>query len=178
LLGWFAVTLTGRAHPLVRGAVMGLWFSSKQYTVLMAPVLLKSRRCRPVVWVIGVLVGLATFLPMALWNLPALWHDMFTFFTTSVTRPDALSLAGALARFGYEMPLVVSAPLCGAGIAFFTVKAGRSLAWVLFSTACTWLVFFLFGKQAFMNYWYVILFTLILAVAAIPRRAAQAPRAQ
>ena len=39
---------------------------------------------------------------------------------------------------------------------------------MLFATAGTWIFFFLLGKQAFPNYFYLVSFTLLLAVAASP----------
>ena len=39
---------------------------------------------------------------------------------------------------------------------------------MLFATAGTWIFFFLLGKQAFMNYFCMVAFTLLLAVAASP----------
>ena len=39
---------------------------------------------------------------------------------------------------------------------------------MLFATAGMWIFFFLLGKQAFTNYFYLVAFTLLLAVAASP----------
>jgi hypothetical protein len=39
---------------------------------------------------------------------------------------------------------------------------------MLFAAAGAWMFFFLLGKQAFMNYFYMIAFTLLLAVSASP----------
>ena len=52
-----------------------------------------------------------------------------------------------------------------AGTAFFAWRMRRTISGWLFATAGAWLVFFLFGKQAAMNYFYLIGFTLLLAVA-------------
>jgi CDP-diglyceride synthetase len=53
----------------------------------------------------------------------------------------------------------------------------RTLGGWLFSMATSCLVFFLVGKQAFINYYYFISFTLLLAVAASPAGADRANEA-
>ena len=58
------------------------------------------------------------------------------------------------------------------GVAWFAWKMPRSLPGMLFAAAGMWIFFFLLGKQAFMNYFYMISFTLLLAVAASPGAAA------
>ena len=50
----------------------------------------------------------------------------------------------------------------------------RNLPGMLFATAGMWIFFFLLGKQAFMNYSYLVAFTLLLAVAASPGAAEDA----
>lgn len=174
-LGILAVLLTRSSGPLARGLAMGLWFSSKQYVVLAAPLLLKLRRCRLAAWVVGAAVGVALVAPFALWNWDAVFHDVLGFFLKSEGRPDALSIYGAVKRYGYEIPWWVVTPLWVGAVAFFTWKMKRTLAGMLFSTASVWLFFFLLGKQAFMNYWHLILYTLLLAVAATAQRGTAAP---
>jgi high-affinity Fe2+/Pb2+ permease len=68
-----------------------------------------------------------------------------------------------------ELPAWVSLGVWLAGVAWLTWKMPRTLAGWLFSMATSWLIFFLVGKQAFINYYYFISFTLLLAVAASPQ---------
>ena len=98
-----------------------------------------------------------------------MWHDIFGFFMDSAPRPDALSLVGMLTRWKVPIPWWAVTPLWLGGIGFFAWRMPRTLSGFLFAAASTWLFFFMMGKQAFMNYFYVIIFTLILAVAAMPR---------
>jgi len=173
-LGVFAVLLLRPASALARGVAMGVLFSGKQYVVLAAPLIWKLRRCKPAAWLAAGLVGIALILPFALWDWSALFHDVLGFFLKSPPRPDALSIYGAFSRYGHEIPWWVVAPLWLAGVAFFTWRMQRTLAGMLFSTASVWLFFFMLGKQAFMNYWYLILYALLLAVAATRRTAPNA----
>ena len=93
-------------------------------------------------------------------------NQVLVYFLKSPGRVDALSIYGGLLRLGYELPWWVVAPLWLAGMAWFTWKMPRNLPGWLFSTASVWLYFFMLGKQAFMNYFYLVASTLLLAVAA------------
>lgn len=168
-LGVVALVLARPTHPLIRGVALGVFFSSKQYSVLAGPLLLKLRRCRLPAWVVGAIVGVALALPFALWNWDAIWNDLVGFFLKSEGRPDGLSVYAAVKRFGHEIPWWVVAPTWLGGVGFFSWRMKRTLAGMLFSSASVWLFFFMLGKQAFINYWHLILFTLLLAVAATPQ---------
>jgi hypothetical protein len=181
-LGVFAVLLARPTHPVLCGIIMGLLFSTKQYVVLAAPLIFKLRQ-RLLMWLVAALAAVALFLPFILWNWDAMYDDLIGFFLKSKGRSDALSICGAMKRIAhaawginYEIPWMVVAPLWVGGLVFFTWKMKRSFAGMLFSTASLWLFFFIFGKQAFMNYWYLILFALLLAVAAVPRGAPPSDR--
>lgn len=165
-MGGLALLLAKRTHSAWRGILMGLFFSSKQYVVLAALPLLKLKKCRPTAWVVGVAVGVLLIVPFALWNWDALFHDVLGFFLKSEHRPEALSIAGALKRHGHEISAWVVTPLWLAGLGFFTWKMKQTLTGMLFATTSCWLFFFLLGKQAFMNYWYLIMYGLLLAAAA------------
>ncbi len=151
-----------------KGAALGLWLASKQYLLVAAPLAAKVRRFGWREWLIGGVVGLLTLLPFILWDWQGMYSDVLGFFLGSATRPDALSLVGALKRFGMELPWQVVVPMWLAGVGFFTWRMKRTAAGWLFSTASLYLFFFMFGKQSFMNYFYLILFVLLLAVAATP----------
>lgn len=165
-LGGLAAAMAYRRGPALSGPMLGLWLSSKQYVALGIPLILKLRRLRLSAWVGAIALGVVLVLPFAIWDFGALWHDVFGFFLKSDPRVDALSIYGALARQGWETPWWVVVPVWLGGLAFFTWRMRRTLAGWLFSTACIWLFFFMLGKQAFMNYFHLIAFTLLLAVAA------------
>jgi len=173
LAGFALAVASGRGAGLT-GCLLGLWLGSKQYVTVAIPFILKLRRCRTSTWGVAAITGVVLALPFALWDFAALKHDVFDFFLQSRGREDALSIYGALMRHGYQMPWWLVTPIWLAGLAWFTWKMQRHLAGWLFSTAGMWLFFFMLGKQAFMNYFYLIMFTLLLAVAATPQTASDA----
>jgi hypothetical protein len=171
-LAGFALAAASGRSPALSGALLGLWLSSKQYVVLAIPMVLKLRRWRAATWVCAIAVGLVLVLPFAIWDFPAMKANIYDFFVKSEGRPDALSLYGLLLVLGVRLPPavtgVVVACLWIGGIAWFTRKMPRNLSGMLFATAGMWIFFFLLGKQAFSNYFYLVAFTLLLAVAASP----------
>jgi len=170
-MGALALSLAKKRKTGMLGLLLGLWLSSKQYAVLAFPALVRWLGLRTRTFVIAFIaasVGLAVVAPMALWDFGAMWHDVFGFFLTSDPRPDAMSLVGMLTRWKIEMPGWLPMPLMLAGIVVLTWKMKRSLSGWCFTAASTWLVFFMLGKQAFMNYFYVIMFALWMAFAAAP----------
>ncbi len=157
-------------RPALTGGLLGLWLCSKQYTVLAIPMILKLRRWRLITWICAVAVGLALVLPFAIWDFHAMMENVLYFFLKSDARADALSLYG----FAVALGASASAGWIGAavaclwigGVAWFTWKMPRNLPGMLFAAAGMWIFFFLLGKQAFMNYFHMVAFTLLLAVAA------------
>ena len=176
-MGALALALAYGRGAVGVGALLGLWLSAKQYAVVAAVSLLRylgaTRRMLICILAAGA-TGLLILLPMALWDFGAMWHDVFGFFLGSAPRPDALSIVGMLTRWKVDVPWWVVTPLWLGAVVFFTCAMRRGLSGWLFSAAGTWLVFFALGKQAFMNYFYVILFALLLAAAATP--APQSPQ--
>ena len=170
-LGAFAFALSGRRKSGVLGLLLGLWLSSKQYVVVVIPLLARLRRCRLRVWVIAAAVVVTLFVPFVIWDLDALYYDLVGFFLGSPGRVDSLSLCGVAARLKYEIPWWLVVSVWAAGVGFFTWKMRRTLAGWLFATASCWMLFFMLGKQAVVNYFYLIAFALLLAVSASPYRA-------
>ena len=170
-MGLLALATASGRGPVLLGLILGLWLSSKQYVVVAVFGFLKFLRPAKrllIASLIALIVGAGLILPMAFWNFEALWHDVFGFFLQSFARPDALSVIGLLARFNIQLPWWLVTVAWVGGIVFFTTCMRRSLAGWLFSAAGSWLFFFMMGKQAFMNYFYVMIFALILTVAATP----------
>ena len=180
MAGFTLAAASGRS-PALTGGLLGLWLSSKQYAVLAIPMVLKLRRWRAATWICAVAVALALALPFAIWDFQAMKANIYDYFVKSEGRADALSLYGLLLALGIRLPPAVTgwivACLWIGGIAWFSRKMPRNLAGMLFATAGMWIFFFLLGKQAFMNYAYLVAFTLLLAVAASPGAANRANEA-
>jgi hypothetical protein len=170
-----ALAIQSGRWPALTGGLLGLWLSSKQYTVLAIPMILKLRRWRAAAWICAVAVVLALVLPFAIWDFQAMMEDVLYFFLKSEARGDALSLYGLAVALGASsspgwIGAVIGCLWIG-GVAWFTWKMPRNLPGMLFAAGGTWMFFFLLGKQAFMNYSYMVAFTLLLAVAATPHAA-------
>jgi hypothetical protein len=176
-LGGVALALATARGPLLTGCLMGVWLTSKQYVVLAIPLLIRLRRASVNAWLWAAVAGIALTLPFLLWDFRALVDKTLLFFFESPGRADSLSVYGAMARSGIELPAWASLGIWLLGVGWLTWKMPRSLAGWLFSMATSWLIFFLVGKQAFINYYYFISFTLLLAVAASPAAADRANEA-
>lgn len=176
-LGGVALALATARGAFLTGLLLGVWITSKQYVVLGLPLLARLRRAGVNAWLWAVAAGLALTLPFILWDVNALIDKTLLFFVESPGRADSLSLYGACARYGLELPGWFSIGLWLLAMLWITWKMHRSVAGWLFSTATVWLVFFALGKQAFVNYYYFISFTLLLAAAATPEEDADSPSA-
>jgi hypothetical protein len=151
---------------------LGLFLASKQYLVLavpLLPLLWRDLRARPgltTTLAVALAVAAAVTLPLALWDLPAFWHSVALQFQQPF-REDALSFLAAVAYVtGLRPPSL---------IAFFAAAAGTVLAWrsvprgaagFAMAVSLVFFGFFAFNKQAFCNYYFFVLGSLCLSVAA------------
>lgn len=166
----FALAVAAGRGPVATGAAFGLWLSSKQYVLLAVPLVARLRRLPLRAWAAALALGLALALPFMIWNFEGLLNNLLLFFLKSDPRPDSNSLFGLLyALTERQLPWALVLLYWLGALAWFTWRMPRNLPGLLFSTAGLWLFFFLMGKQAFMNYFHLIGFTLLLAVAATGR---------
>ena len=151
---------------------LGLLISAKQFTLpvlLIGFVLLRTLRLRlgPTrIVLVPVGIALATIIPFAIWNLPALVHSAVTSHLLMPFRLDAITIPALLARF--QLP--PTPPLLGYVLGAVTLVvllrgAPRTVAGFCFTTAVSLMVFFLFNKYAFMNYYYFVLVALACGIA-------------
>jgi GNAT superfamily N-acetyltransferase len=163
-------------RPRWLALALGLFLASKQFDLLALP--LVGILLRPFAWkaywrLLGwsVAIAVATLLPFAFPHPGALWHDLALFHIAQPFRPDALS-------FGVVYP-----PYRKIGLllllAFLAWNARRGAGRpALFSAAfgIALLLFFSAGKQAWMNYYFLIGQSLLLAAAMLwPASTADAP---
>jgi len=167
----FALAVAAGRGPIAAGAAFGLWLSSKQYVVLAVPLVARLRRLPLRAWGAAVALSVLLALPFLAWNFEGLLNNLVVFFLRSDPRPDSNSLFGLVyALTEQHIPWGVVLFYWLGALAWFTWRTPRTLAGMLFSTAGLWMFFFLMGKQAFINYFYLIGFTLLLATAALPER--------
>jgi hypothetical protein len=168
------VMLSALRWPKALPVTLGLYLSTKQYTVLTLP-LLPLLIDRPNHWrtlwrllLKAFLVVLAINLPFMLWNVRAFYRALVEFQLMQSFRNDALSYLVFIRRHGLEtplpawislVPLVVMIPVC-------LRRVTSSPAGFAAAVTVVHLVFFAFNKQAFCNYYYFVIATACWSIAA------------
>lgn len=151
---------------------LGLLLAVKQYFVLVAPlaVLLVPP---PTNWhvlrrvaVTAVGTAAAITLPFLIWSPGPFIDAMVMFQLKQPFRPDALSYMAWWARAGTPpFPQWLPFPLTAAVVGIAVWRAPRTPAGFAGSLAFALLVFFAFAKQAFANYYYLVIAALCCAIA-------------
>ena len=146
--------------------MLGLLCALKQHFVLYLPALALV----PGIGLAGVAIALATavatYAPFALAAPAGLWTAVIVHHLRNPFRTDSLSLTARLWSAGVVVPSWVG----------FAASAGTlgALAWVprrlgplLLASSLTFLVFYLLGRQAFCNYYYLLGATWLFAAGAL-----------
>jgi hypothetical protein len=148
---------------------LGIFIASKQYCVLalpFVPLLLGESRWKLPAWkLLAKAVGIAAVftLPMALWDLRGFFRDVVLFQIRQPFRDDALTLGNLLFPFPLSLILV----LVTIGTAFALRKAQPHPSMFAGCYAFTLLIFVCTNKQAFCNYYFLIVQALLLAIATL-----------
>jgi hypothetical protein len=153
------------ASPIGSGILLGSALASKQYLVVLGPLLLSpaiiGTRRR-----LAAVVGSATALVAAgvIWDPTGFWNNAILFHFSQPTRTDAISPIGALAALGWAPPFV---GVVGVAAGLFTAWRLRSRVkgpsqWFL-AAAAILAVTFCLTPQAFPNYWFLVLGLVLLA---------------
>jgi hypothetical protein len=183
--GWtepFAVMLLcGVVFCSVRWAqslpfALGLLLAVKQYLIVVAPAALLLLR-RPLwstqtgtFFAKAAVTATAITLPFALWDISSFVRSAITFHFQQPFRPDSLSYSAWIAGQGVTPPgtwfgFVGIAPV----VAVVLWRAKRAAPGFASAVALILLVFFALSKQAFMNYYYLVIGALCCATAVTVR---------
>jgi hypothetical protein len=182
LLGWIEplvvvllalVVFVAIRRPRALPVAFGAFLAVKQYLVFAVPLafLLAAKEARPrstfrLVLGAGAVVALLT-VPFLLWNVHAFMHSVVTLQFGQPFRRDALSFAAWWVQMGgsplASLAFVVTPP----ALAIAAVRAPRTPAGFAAAFAATYLVFFAFNKQAFCNYYLLVVGALAIAIAAM-----------
>jgi hypothetical protein len=151
---------------------VGIVACAKQYSILAAPAVFLLRPMFPNWRSFGVMllkasaVAIVITLPLLLWGPKAYWHNVYGMQFTAPLRPDALSLPVFWAnKFGSEMPLALrtGTPLL---LTILTVlRAPRTPCGFGWAGGTIYFIFFMF-RQAFCNYYYLVIGVYAVALAA------------
>lgn len=158
---------------------LGLLLASKQYMapmLLPAAALLSGLRARigmRQLLLVPIAVAVLTALPFLIWDFGAFVYSTVSVHLLQPFRPDSLSIPAVIYRAGGpELPSVLSFAVAGLAMTFVIWKAPRTPAGFCIGMAVVLLAFFLFSKQAFMHYYYLVLAILACSVAASDTRLA------
>ena len=168
-----AVVFCACRLPRMMPWVLGLFWAVKQYVALSAPLALlllprpvDGKRAWALVWR-AVVAGAAVTLPLALWDLRAFRWSAIELQMYQPFRPDALSYPAALAGWrGMVLPSAVAFVGLAVAEALALARGRRTPAGFAGATAFAFLVFFSLSKQAFANYYYLVIGAAACAVAA------------
>jgi hypothetical protein len=167
----FAFGRRGRGWAIAGAVACGLLLASKQYAVLVLPLLgllpLKGSFGRKVALVgLMLLVTAAVTLPLALWDVRAFTHSAVMLQFRQPFRPDALSYLvplGGNARLAY-----VAFAAAGAAALLALWRCPRTPSGFATGVALVLFAFFATNKQAFFNYYTLVFAALCCALSATP----------
>lgn len=161
-----------KKFPKSTGWVAGLLLASKQ-TMLWMPYLLPLLFIGKFknwwrVWILAVILAAGTCVPFFVWNPKAFWFSTISLQVLQPFRPDALSFPAFFYQIGIPWGHWAAAfPASIACIAFSLWRSSRTTAGWAMSTCLTYTVFFAFNKQAFCNYYFMVIGFACLAVASV-----------
>ena len=121
-------------------------------------------------------VAAVVTVPMALLDVDAFWQSAVMLQLREPFRLDSLSFTRDLLQFGVRvdkqgaMAVSLTAGLAGIGLAWW--RAPRTPAGFAASLGVTCFLLTAFGKKAFLNYYFLVVAFLLVAIAAIPGRTA------
>jgi len=158
--------LLWRSRPTSSAVLLGLALATKQYYVMLAPLILfwdDEFRFRRLAVSGGVI--LATFLPFLVLDARALWDAAIGPLLNMSIRPDSTNVIA----LGFVPPSWLTPAAAGIAGVILGRRGGNGPAFAMASAVVLGLGFF-FGRQAFANYWFVIYALAVIAVAAASRR--------
>jgi hypothetical protein len=165
------VIVSARKAPRMLPIALGLFFASKQYSLLAVPlaVLLLPRpswrHYLSLVTKAGAVAAILT-LPFALWDIHGFWWSLVTFQILAPFRSDALSVSSALVRHGLPaIPQWFVVIVVLAAMVFAMRRSPHTPSGFAGSLALVCLVFFALNKQAFCNYYFFCAGALCLSIA-------------
>jgi hypothetical protein len=166
-------------RPAVAWLPLGLLMASKQHMALglaFAPMLVLSQSNRHVFAFMAKAVGVTALVtvPFALLDLDAFIRSAVLLQFREPFRLDSLSFTRELVQFGFALDkhgaLAVSLSAGALGIVLSWWRAPRTPAGFAASLAITLFLLTAFGKKAFLNYYFLVMAFLLVAIAASGRK--------
>jgi hypothetical protein len=145
---------------------LGLLVAGKQHLVLYVPYLMMSPAIGLGGAVVAGLVALATIAPFAIWSPYGLLRGLWLLHKNGPFRADALTIPAELSPI-WLVPSWVGFLGALAPLALLR-RMPRRLAPLLLGACATYMLFYLLGRQAFLNYYWFLDLTGLLALATMP----------
>jgi hypothetical protein len=173
----FAACRRGPRWGIACAIAFGLLLGSKQYLVLALPLVLLLPLPRIAGRIakfafLALAVAAVVTLPLALWDIPAFIHSVLTLQFHQPMRPDALSYLSRSANIPAWTPFAITF----AAMLLCLWRTPRTPAGFAMGLALTLFAFFATNKQAFCNYYALVLASMCCALAALPGLTAAKPR--
>ncbi|MGV3622196.1 MAG: hypothetical protein ACO1OB_15335 [Archangium sp.] len=172
-----AVALANEKKPSLTPWVFGLLLAVKQYTLFMVPLgwLLLADDQRNVKSALlffakAALTASVVTLPFVLWNPGEFWFSVVKLQTLQPFRGDSLSVMAKLAGMTGKQPAAWWAFIVATVVTGLSLwRIPRGSAGFLVAVTVTYLAFFATSKQAFANYYFLVIGAAALAAAALGR---------
>jgi len=175
-----AVVFCACRAPKILSTALGLLLAVKQYSFFflpIAPFLLgpsRSIKSGAALVAKAVLVAALVTLPFAFWHLRGFIDSVILYQGRQPFRPDALSYMAWTAKDGIpRLPQWASFAVAFVALVLSSWRAPRTPAGFAAASAFVFVVFFAFAKQAFCNYYFLVLGLGCCALAALHAPAAR-----
>lgn len=156
------------------GIVLGILLALKQYMVVMVPLFffLEKGLWRIREYFIPLLVFFLLVGPFLIWNFGAFVNDAIIFHFSGPSRLDGLTFYSFLNDvFEWQIPTIFGFVVVGVGSFIFFLNRSVLTAYQFFLYGALFLFsVFIFGKQAFANYYYLVSQMLLLYLLALPQK--------
>jgi len=163
------VILAATRMPRLAGVTIGLLIAVKQYLLLGLPLaLILVRRGRPSGRLILTAIATATVitLPFVLWDPDAFFNSTVRFLAVQPFRPDSLTFLALLPMDSATIESAVAFGLLIPAMALIAWRSPRTPVGYAGGLAFLLLAFVAFGKQGAINYYFMVIGALYIAVAA------------
>lgn len=172
VLAFALLVFTAARAPRWLAVPLGAFLAIKQYSPLILPFIWPivrrgtgDRRSSTRLILAGVALATIVTVPFVIWDLDAFMRSVVALQIEQPFRRDALSYLVALTRPGDAAPLWLLPIAVGLAYLLALVRAPRTPAGLAAATGLVFFAFFAFNKQAFANYYFLVIALLATAAA-------------
>ena len=175
VLAFAILAFTVARAPRWLAVALGTVLAIKQYGFLLLPLIWRhlaappgDRRARLRIVAGGLVVAAVVTVPFAIWDLDAFMRSVVLLQFEQPFRDDALSYLVPLTATDGAAPIWLLPFAAGIAYVLALTRAPRTVAGLAAGAGLVFLVFFAFNKQAFANYYFLVI-ALLAGAAALSR---------